>query len=214
MSDRSYKAPAEGDARRSAPAALRNREPIAEVLAEWLPERGLVLEIASGSGEPALFVAERFPALEWQPTDPDPGALESIAAWRDGALMPNLREPVRLDAGASGWPVERADAVLCINMAHISPWQASLGLLGGAARLRPDGGPLILYGPWLWDEVTTAPSNLEFDGDLKRRDPRWGLRRIEDFAVAARPMHIELEQVRAMPANNFMLLLRRRTAAR
>ena len=215
MSGRSVNdAPAGGAARRSAPAALRNREPIAVVLAEWLPGRGLVLEVASGSGEHALFFAERFPALEWQPSDPDPGALGSIAAWRDCATLPNLREPVRLDASAAQWPVERADALLCINMAHISPWEASLGLLDGAARLLSDDGPLILYGPWLWDQVPTAPSNIEFDRDLKCRDPNWGLRRIEDFSAAAAQRGFELEQVRAMPANNFMLLLRRGGAFR
>lgn len=210
MNRRFYEAPAGPDARRSAPAALRNREPIAEVLGDWLPPRGLVLEIASGTGEHAIFFAERFPALDWQPSDPHPDALASIRAWRAASGLPNVREPLLLDASAEHWPVEAADAVLCINMAHISPWAASLGLLEGAARLLPAGAPLVLYGPWLWDEIETAPSNLQFDRDLRERDPDWGLRRVEDFEAAARERAMMLDQVRAMPANNLMLLLKRR----
>jgi tRNA G46 methylase TrmB len=165
---RFYEAPAE-QARRSAPAALRNREPIAEVLVDWLPARGLVLEIASGTGEHAVFFAERFPALEWQPSDVHPDALESITAWRAAADLPNVRPPLVIDASQPDWPIEQADAVLSINMVHISPWPSALGLLDGAARLLPAGGPLILYGPWLTDAIPTAHSNLEFDADLKRR---------------------------------------------
>lgn len=212
MAERRFYEGQAGEGRRSAPAALRNREPIAEVLADWLPERGLVLEIASGTGEHASFFAERFPNLDWQPTDPHPDARASIEAWRDSAGLPNLGEPLELDAASGEWPVGQADAILCINMAHISPWAASLGLLDGAARLLTEGAPLILYGPWLWDGVETAPSNLAFDSDLKRRDPQWGLRRVEDFAAAGRQRGFELEEVRTMPANNLMLLLRRTTA--
>ena len=202
---RFYEAPSEG-ARRSAPAALRNREPIAEVLGEWLPERGTVLEIASGTGEHAVYFAERFPQLEWQPSDLHPDALESIRAWRAG--KPNVREPVMLDAASDDWPVDRADAVLSINMVHISPWAAALGLIAGAGRVLAPGAPLILYGPWLDDAIPTAASNLAFDADLKARDPAWGLRRVADFAAAARGT-FELVETRAMPANNLMLLLRR-----
>lgn len=206
---RFYEAPVAG-IRRSAPAALRNREPIADVLAQWVPARGTVLEIASGTGEHAVYFAERFPDLDWQPSDLHPDALASIAAWRDEAGLPNLCAPLPLDAAASEWPVERADAVLSINMVHISPWAAALGLLEGAARILRAGSPLILYGPWLKDDVPTAPSNLDFDADLKRRDPDWGLRRVEDFAAAAEDRGLSLETTRAMPANNLMLLLRRR----
>ena len=210
MSDeaRFYEAPAAG-AQRSAPAALRNREPIAHVLAEWLPATGLVLEIASGSGEHALFFAERFPSLEWQPSDVHPDALASISAWRDTAGLPNLRAPMTIDAAAADWPIERADAVLSINMVHISPWASALGLLEGASRLLQPGAPLILYGPWLKDDIETALSNLDFDADLKRRNPAWGLRRVEDFAVAAEPCGFALEDVRRMPANNLMMLWRK-----
>ena len=197
-------------ARRSAPAALRNREPIAEVLAEWLPSSGLVLEIASGTGEHAAFFAERFPGLDWQPSDVHPDALASIASWRAAAALPNLRAPLVIDAASPDWPIERAEAMLSINMVHISPWASALGLLDAAARLLPPGGPLILYGPWLKDDVPTAASNLAFDSDLKRRDPQWGLRRVEDFDAAAKERELALVDTRAMPANNLMLLWRRR----
>jgi SAM-dependent methyltransferase len=228
---RFYEAPATG-ARRSAPAALRNREPIAEVLAEWLPQSGLVLELASGTGEHAIFFASRFPSLAWQPTDVHPDALESIAAWRDSAGLPNVRPPIALDASSASWPIESADALLSIkirsdscdgsevaenssfdavlnlNMVHISPWNAALGLISGAARVLKRGGALILYGPWLQSGVETAPSNLAFDQQLRQRDAEWGLRRVEDFEVAASERGFRLEQARAMPANNLMLLFR------
>jgi hypothetical protein len=211
MGDRQrfYEAPAEGP-RRSAPAALRNREPIAQVLGEWLPQRGLVLEIASGTGEHAVFFAERFPTLEWQPSDIHSDALSSIIAWRDASGLASVRPPLAIDASSRDWPIGNADAVLSINMVHISPWAAALGLLDGAARLLPLGAPLILYGPWMTKELETAPSNLEFDAQLKARDPEWGLRSVETFAGAAAERGLELEQTRAMPANNRMLLLRRR----
>ena len=196
-------------ARRSAPAALRNREPIAEVLAEWLPPSGLVLEIASGTGEHAVHFAERFPALEWQPSDIHPDALASIEAWRAHSGLSNLRPPLVIDAASPDWPVDRADALLSINMVHISHWASAHGLIDGAARLLPPGGPLILYGPWLKDDVPTASTNVAFDADLKRRDPAWGLRRVEDFAEAAERRGLELIETRAMPANNLMLLFRR-----
>lgn len=203
---RFYEAPAEG-ARRSAPAALRNRDPIAEVLEEWLPASGLVLELASGTGEHAIDFARRFPALDWQPSDISDEALTSIAAWREAAGLANLRPPVMLDSSATDWPIKAADAILSINMVHISPWQAALGLLDGAARILAEGGPLILYGPWLSADIDTAPSNLAFDSDLKRRDPEWGLRAVEDFAAEAHERGLELVTTRAMPANNLMLKL-------
>jgi len=209
---RFYEAPTAG-AKRSAPAALRNREPIAEVLADWLPDRGAVLEIASGTGEHAVYFAKRFPTLDWQPTDLHPDALSSVAGWRDETRLPNLRAPLLLDASSDNWPLDGADAVLSINMVHISPWTSALGLIAGAARLLPAGSPLILYGPWLKDDVEAAASNLAFDADLKRRDPRWGLRRVEDFADAAR-QSFDLVEWRQMPANNLMLLLRRNSNQR
>ena len=210
MSDgrRFYEGQAQGS-RRSAPAALRNREPIAEVLAEWLPPTGLVLEIASGTGEHVIYFTERFPALEWQPSDIHPDALASITAWRSASDERNLRSPIVIDAASPDWPIDRADAILSINMVHISPWKSALGLLDGANRLLPSGAPLILYGPWMKQGVATASSNLAFDADLKRRDPEWGLRMVEDFAAAAEQRDLKLVDTRAMPANNMMLLLRR-----
>ena len=209
MSDerRFYEASITG-ARRSAPAALRNRDPISEVLAEWLPQNGLIVEIASGTGEHAAYFAECFPALDWQPSDIHPDSLESIAAWRVQSGLANLRPPLTIDAAASDWPIDHADALLCINMVHISPWESALGLLDGADRLLSAGAPLILYGPWLRADAITAKSNLAFDADLKLRDPRWGLRKVEDFAAAAKERGFVLHELRAMPANNLMLLLR------
>lgn len=206
---RFYESEAEA-ARRSAPAAQRNREPIAEVLGEWLPRSGLVLEIASGTGEHVVYFAERFPALEWQPSDIHPDALESIEAWRSAAALPNVRPPLTIDAASSDWTVERAEAVVSINMLHISPWASALGLIDGAARLLGSGAPLILYGPWITEQLPTAPTNLDFDSDLKRRDPEWGLRCVEEFAEAAAAKGLELVETRPMPANNLMLLFRRR----
>ena len=194
----------------SSPSTQRNRGPIAEVLADWLPESGLVLEVASGSGEHAVHFARAFPQLDWQPTDPDPDAVTSIEAWRVDSGLPNLREPVILDATAAKWPVERAEAVLNINMVHISPWAAALGLLDGAGRVLEPRGKLILYGPWIVQGLPTAPSNLAFDADLKRRNPAWGLRKIEEFAAEAEKRGLFLRDQREMPANNRMLLFSRR----
>lgn len=199
--------------RRSAPAALRNREPIAAVLREWLPPSGLVLEIASGTGEHAAHFARAFPDLEWQPSDVDPSALASIAAWRASSGLANLRPPVVLDAASVDWPCAGSEAVLSINMVHISPWASAIGLVTGAAQILPPGGALVLYGPWLKDDIETAPSNLAFDADLKRRNPEWGLRRVEDFAEIASPRGLRLVETRQMPANNLMLLLRREGSA-
>lgn len=193
-------------ARRSAPAVFRNREPIAEVLREWLPLRGVVLEIASGTGEHSIHFAEAFPHLEWQPSDTHSEALTSISAWRATTRLPNLRSPIQLDASQLPWAIQSADAVLNINMIHISPWSAALGLLDGAAGLLKPGAPLILYGPWIADGFPTAPSNLAFDADLKRRNPDWGLRKVEEFVGEAGRRGFQFVDQRQMPANNLMLL--------
>jgi SAM-dependent methyltransferase len=189
--------------KRQAPAAARNVGPIGEVLSDWLPAGGLVLEIASGTGEHALAFARRFPHLDWQPSDPDPEALASIAAWQ-GEGPGNLLPPVQLDV-TQAWPVDRVDAILCVNMVHISPWKCSLALLEGAARALRPGAPLILYGPWLEAGVDAAPSNLAFDLDLKARNPDWGLRLVEDFAAEAALRGLVLVERRPMPSNNLML---------
>lgn len=200
--------------RRHAPATLRNREPIAAVLRDELPPTGQVLEIASGSGEHCAYFAQQFPALTWQPSDPDAAALASIASWCAG--LANVRPPLALDAALPHWPVgdEGVDAVLCINMAHISPWPSTLGLLAGAARRLGAGAPLILYGPWRREGVPTAPSNEAFDASLKARDPRWGLRRVEDLDAAAAASGFARTRLVEMPANNLTLVYRRVTSDR
>jgi len=209
MSDRFYEQPGT-DQRRSAPAAARNVAPIIAVLERWLPAQGSVLELASGTGEHAVAFARHFPHLQWQPSDVSPDALRSIAAWREADGSPNLAPPLTLDAADPDWPIGHADAVLSINMVHISPWSSALGLLDGASRVLEPGAPLILYGPWIEEGVDTAPSNLAFDADLRRRNPDWGLRTVEPFAAAAATRGLDLAERRAMPANNLMLLLRRR----
>lgn len=193
----------------SSPAALRNREPIAQVLRRVLPGTGLALEIASGTGEHALHFAAALPAWTWQPSDPDPRALASIAAHRAEAGLANLLAPLTLDARASAWPVARADAVLAINMIHIAPWAAAEGLMAGAARVLPPGGVLYLYGPFLEPEVATAAGNLAFDADLCARDPEWGLREREAVAALAAGHGLRLTERVAMPANNLSLVFRR-----
>jgi len=195
--------------KRHAPAAARNREPIAAVLTEDLPASGLVLEVASGTGEHAVHFARTFPALAWQPSDPDAEARASIAAWLEEAELPNLRTPLALDAAAPEWPIDRADAVLCINMVHISPIAAAEGLLAGAARLLERDAPLILYGPFLEADVDTAPSNLAFDASLRARDARWGLRSVEWLDELAASNGFRRTRRVAMPANNLALVYRR-----
>jgi len=195
--------------KRSSPSTARNKEPIAAVLAELLPAHGLVLEVASGAGEHAVFLAGRYPELDWQPSDPDPDALASIHAHAAEAQLRNLHPPLVLDAGAETWPVTRADAILCINMVHISPWRATLGLLRGAARLLEAGAPLILYGPYRRTGVETAPSNEAFDQSLKARNPDWGLRVVEVVTEASASAGLRFDRLVEMPANNLILAFRR-----
>ncbi len=192
-----------------APATLRNRDAIAAVLAEWLPTAGTVLEVASGSGEHIVHFARAFTHLQWQPSDPDPAGLTSIAAWSAEARLANIAPPLALDASAAEWPIDRAYAILCINMVHISPWAATLGLFAGAARLLPSGAPLILYGPYIETDVPTADSNRAFDVSLRERDQAWGLRRTDDVKTAATDARLTFAERRNMPANNVMLLFRR-----
>ncbi|MCE3289699.1 MAG: hypothetical protein K0R83_1711 [Caulobacter sp.] len=193
----------------SSPATARNKDHILAVLRQHLPSNGLVLEIASGAGEHALHMATHLPDLTWQPTDPDPQALASIAAWREQG-PPNLLPPLELDAARpETWPVQSADAVVCINMIHISPWAATEGLFAGADRVLPAGGVLVTYGPYLEDAVDTAPSNLAFDASLKSRNPAWGIRRREDLETLAAAHGLDLQARIAMPANNLSLVFRR-----
>lgn len=197
-------------ARQHAPATLRNREPIRQVLARELPASGTVLEVAAGTGEHAVFFAEAFPALAWQPTDPSDEALASIADYRADYAGSNLAAPLRLDAAQpESWPVARADAMVCINMVHISPWDATLGLFAGAARvLTASKGPLVLYGPYIEQGVETAPSNREFDASLKARNPLWGLREAEALDALAAQHRMARSARYALPANNIILVYR------
>ena len=190
--------------KRYAPAAARNREPIREVLAQHLPASGVVLEIASGTGEHAVHMAHAFPGVTWQPTDADDDALASIAAWCTDEALPNLRPPLRLDVHDAAWP--DADAIVCINMIHIAPWAATLALFAGAARTLPPGGLLYTYGPYRFDGQT-APSNEDFDRSLRERDPAWGVRDVTELERVA--SGFTLAHVIPMPANNHSLVWRR-----
>jgi hypothetical protein len=197
-------AEAGGEERKFAPATGRNRDAIATALSRVLPEKGLVLELASGSGEHAVHFASLFPQLQWQPSDADPQALASIEAWRRHAGLANVLSPLAVDAASLPWPIETADAVLCINMVHISPWSSTEGLMEGARRLLSHG-PLCLYGPFKQAGVETAPSNLAFDASLRMRNPEWGLRALEDVIALARRHGFGRETIMPMPANNLFV---------
>jgi SAM-dependent methyltransferase len=188
--------------RRTAPAAERNKEPILGVLKRVLPEHGLVLEVASGSGQHVVHFARALPALQWQPTELDPDMLPSITDWIEAEQLANVRAPLLLNVGKP-WPIDRADAVVCINMIHISPWQATLDLISGAARVLDPGGVLFLYGPYRRFGTHTAPSNEAFDADLRARNPQWGVRDLEAVEAVAQQQGFALKDVVAMPANNF-----------
>lgn len=195
------------DLRRQSPAAARNCRPILEVLKQWLPERARVLELASGSGEHALAFATAMPGWQWQPSDPAEPALASIAAWREAAALPNLAAPIRLDVTAPGdWPQGPFDAVVAINLIHISPWAVAEALMARAGERLVPGGVLYLYGPYRRGGEHTASSNAAFDADLRRRDPRWGVRDLEAVAAEAERHGLALQRVAEMPANNLSLL--------
>jgi len=200
-------------ARQHAPATLRNREPIAGVLARELPASGTVLEVAAGTGEHAVFFAECFPALGWQPTDPSEEALASIADYRADYAGSNLAPPLLLDAAApDSWPVRQAAALVCINMVHISVWEAAVGLFRGGAEVLTQEAPVILYGPYLEEDVETAASNLAFDESLKARNPAWGLRRLKDVDRVASEWGFTRTSRYEMPANNLTLIYRKRSS--
>ncbi len=193
--------------RRTAPAAQRNADPIREVLERVLAP-GLVLEIASGTGQHAAHMARALPAVTWQPSDVDAHALASIAAWVESAGLPNLRPPIELDVTDDPWPVSAPSAVVCINMIHIAPWSAALALFRGAASVLPAGGLLYTYGPYRFDGIT-APSNDSFDSSLRAHDSSWGVRDVRDLEAAAAAVGLRLDEVVAMPANNHSLVFRR-----
>ncbi|WDF74008.1 DUF938 domain-containing protein [Novosphingobium sp. KACC 22771] len=196
------------DLRRIAPAAARNRDPILDVLRDALPPSGVVLELASGSGEHIVHFARALPHLQWRPSDPSPEARASIAAWTAAEGLDNVAPPLALDA-AGDWPVGHADAIVCINMIHISPWAATEGLMRGAGAILPAGGLLYLYGPYRRAGVALEPSNEAFDADLLARDPEWGLRDLDDVSACAAGHGLRVEAVLPMPANNLSVLLRR-----
>jgi SAM-dependent methyltransferase len=197
-------------AARSAPAAMRNREPILTVLRDHLPPSARVLEIASGTGEHAVWFSRALPTLTWQPTDQDEAALLSIAAWRDTARLPNLLPPLHLDAAAETWPVAQADAVVAINLVHIAPWETTQGLIAGAVRVLTSGGLLFLYGPFRENGMHTGAGNAAFDADLRARNPSWGIRDLDEVTALARPLGLDTPERIAMPANNLTVVFRRR----
>jgi hypothetical protein len=198
------------DPRRFAPATERNREPILELLNRVLPPAGTVLEIASGTGEHVVYFGRQLPHLTWQPTDVDSAARASIVAWAAEAGLTNVCPPLALDASQPNWPIDRADAVLAVNMIHIAPWAAAIGLLSGAARLLPGNAPLVLYGPYKQNGQHTAPSNEAFDQNLRRQNPAWGVRDLESVVEAADAAGLMLAEIVPMPANNLGLVFRRR----
>ena len=187
------------------PSVARNRDPILALLRAQLPPAGTVLEIASGTGEHAVHFAAALPGLTWQPSDADAAARRSIAAHREAASLPNLLAPLALDVQSTPWPVHAVAALVSINMIHIAPWSATLGLMSGAQGVLPAGGTLFLYGPYLEDDRETAPSNLAFDESLKARDPAWGIRRLADVQAVAARHDLTLRDRVEMPANNLAL---------
>lgn len=195
--------------RRSAPAALRNRDPILDVLRSVLPSTGRVLEVASGTGEHVVHFARELPALDWQPSDPSPAARESINAWIAAEGRGNIREAMDIDAARSPWPVDQVAAVICINMIHISPWEATIGLMRGAGQALIGGGALYLYGPFRRPDRPLEPSNSAFDADLRARDARWGLRDLDAVIQCAAGHGLEFDRATDMPANNLSVIFRR-----
>jgi hypothetical protein len=198
------------DKRLYSAAAARNREAILSVLREVLPESGLVLEVASGSGEHVVHLAAALTRLTFAPSDPGSKARESVTAWIEASGVENVQPPLALDAALSPWPIERAEAVICINMVHISPWAATLGLFENAAAILPAGAPLYLYGPYRRGGAHTAQSNADFDAGLRAQDPSWGVRDLEDVADLGRRAGFEGPEIVEMPANNLSLIFRRR----
>ena len=195
----------------TSPAAARNREPILNVLRGRLAAGAQVLEVASGSGEHAVWFSQGLPGVVWRPSDQEPAALASIRARREAAALPNLEEPLVLNAADPGsWPTGPMDAVVCLNMIHIAPWSAAEGLMAGSGRLLEAGGMLFLYGPFREGGADTAPSNAAFDESLKSRDPAWGVRDLEAVADLAARQGLDLTERIAMPANNLSLIFTHR----
>ena len=195
--------------RETAPSAERNKDPILGVLRGVLPPRGRVLEVGSGTGQHVALFAKQLPGLTFQPSEMDVAKHASIRAWVREAGLTNVEPPIAFDVSQLPWPVKQADAIVCINVIHISPWEATLGLMQESGRLLPRGGVLVTYGPYRRGGQHTAASNEEFDGWLRNRDPRWGVRDMDEVAAAAMHCGLALEEAREMPANNFTLVFRR-----
>ena len=198
------------DPRLHFPATAKNRAPIRDALAEVLPDSGLMLEVASGSGEHVAYLAPIFPALEWQPSDRDPALFDSIAAHSADTGAANIRPPIRLDVTEKPWPLSKADAMLAVNMIHVAPWHAAEGLIDGAGAILAPGGPLVLYGPFRRDGRHTAPSNEAFDAALRRENADWGVRDLDELAAAAARCGLDVDRAIEMPANNLTVVLRKR----
>lgn len=199
------------DARQYSPSTARNRDVILDVLRRVLAPRARVLELASGSGEHAVHIAKALPGITWQPSDPDETARASIAAWIEAEGPGNVHPPLTIDVSAANWGVEgqKFDALVAINMIHISPWEATLGLMAGAGRLLCERGVLYTYGAYKRGGEHTSPSNEAFEGWLKQRDERYGVRDLEAVEAAARASGLRLREVIEMPANNFSLVFER-----
>ena len=201
------------DARQYAPATQRNREPIFKILSKIIPANSNILEISSGTGEHAIFFAERLQSCRWIPSDLNPGALQSIMGWKDACLIDNLESPLLIDVAQDKWQQQVANleinAIVNINMIHIAPWQACTGLITGASRILPPGGVLYLYGPYKRNGEHTAPSNASFDRSLRDRNPLWGVRDLSEVVTTAQAHNFKLQQVIAMPANNLSVVFSR-----
>ncbi len=199
-----------------APATQRNREPILEVLLQVLPPSGTILEVASGTGEHAVFFAPRLQPRRWLPSDANPGRLASIDTWVKEFKIENLSTPIEIDVSSSIWAVEDSTllnkpitAIVNINMIHISPWAACLGLMAGAGRILPPGGILYMYGPYKQDGKHTAPSNEAFDASLRMQNPEWGVRDLDEVVAAALSQQLFLLKTVQMPANNLSVVFQR-----
>jgi SAM-dependent methyltransferase len=201
------------DARESAPSAERNKQAILDVLVRVLPARGLVLEIGSGTGQHAAHFAQALPALVFQPSEMDLQRHASIQAWAAAGKLSNMKPPLAIDVTQRPWPVSTVDAVVCINVIHIAPWEATLGLMAGAGSILPAAGVLVTYGPYMRGGAHTSPSNEAFDTSLRARCPLWGVRDIDALAGVARDQGLLLEEAVAMPANNFSLVWRKSSGA-
>ena len=200
------------DARRYAPATERNREPILDVLLRVLPNQGNILEIASGTGEHSIFFASHLSPRQWYPSEPESELRNSIIAWQSQHKSDNLHPPLDINAAAEYWSIEEQDitinAIVNINMIHISPWETCLGLMAGAKRILPIGGILYLYGPYKQNGKHTAPSNEAFDQSLRSRNPQWGVRNLEDVISVAKENGLLFQEVVKMPANNLSVVFK------